>query len=335
MPPETTRDVVLPLDSLDDVEAAVDLARYAEDRGYGYVSTGETTGRNVPVVLGVLADRTEEIGITEDVLSPYGRTPATLGQTAATLQELSDGRFRLRLGASSPALAENWHGLDFDRPLRRVREAIEIVRQVQSGETVEYDGEFFSPSGMALSGPVPPEPAPVDVAALGPKSVEMAGRFADGWVPQLLPLDALEDRMDDLRRGADLGGRSIDDVRVAVHVRSCAIEDGEAARAYARGQVAFMIAIYGPFYRRAIAEAGWEDVTKTVRDRWQKGDREGAVAAVPDALLDELVAAGTPVAARRQVERFEAVDGVDAVQVSFFGEMSGAERRQTLDALAP
>lgn len=163
----------------------------------------------------------------------------------------------------------------------------------------------------------------------------MAGRFADGWVPQLLTLDALDERMDDLRRGASLGDRSIDDVRVALNLRTCAIDDAERAREYARSQIAFMIAVYGPFYRQAIADAGWADLTDTVRSRWHDGDREGAIEAVSDDLLDELVAVGTPEAARRQIERFEAIDGLDVVQVSFFGQMDAEERRATLDAVAP
>lgn len=335
MPVEDGRDIVLPLGEFDDLADAVSLTQFAEDRGYGYVTMGETTGRNVALVLSTLAERTDEIGITDNVLSPYSRTPSLLGQTAVTLQEISDGRFRLRLGASSPALAEQWHGVDYARPLRQLRESIEILEQVQSGDHLDYDGEFFSPSGLKLECPTPDPPAPVDVAALGPKSTEMTGRFADGWVPQLLPLGGLEERMDDLRHGADLGDRSVDDIRVAHTLRCCAIEDGAKAREYARSQVAFMIAIYGPYYRRAIADAGWEAVTAEVGELWQDGEREAAVAAVPDALLDDLVAAGTPEEAREQVERFEAIDGVDAIQVGFFGQMNRQEQEQTLTALAP
>lgn len=335
MPVEDGRDLVLPLGQFDDLADAVSLTKFAEERGYGYVTMGETTGRNVALVLSVLAERTDEIGITDNVLSPYSRTPSLLGQTAVTLQEVSNGRFRLRLGASSPALAEQWHGVDYNRPLRQLRESIEIVRQVQSGDRLDYDGEFFSPGGLALECPTPDPPIPVDVAALGPKSTEMTGRFADGWVPQLLPLDGLKDRLGDLQRGAELGDRSVDDVRVAHTLRCCAIEDGETAREYARSQVAFMVAVYGPYYRQAIADAGWESMTEIVRERWHDGDREGAVAAVSDDLLDELVAVGTPEEARAQIERFEAVDGVDAVQVGFFGQMNREEQEATLDALAP
>ncbi len=335
MSSDPSRDVVLPLGEYDGVSPAVDLARYAEDLGYGFATAGETTGWNVPMILAVIARETGDIGITNDVISPFSRSPSLAGQTAATMQAISDGRFRLRIGASSPALAEDWHGLEFDRPLRRVREAVEIARQVQSGKQVSYDGDAYTPEGLSLTCPAPPEPAPADVAALGPKATEMAGRFADGWVPQLIPYDGFLDRIDDLRRGAKLGDRSIEDVRVAYTLRCCALEDGDTAREYARSQVAFMIALYGPFYRQAIAEAGWETVTGTVRETWLDGNRTEAIAAVPDDLLDEVVAAGTPETVRRQVERFEAIDAVDAIQIGFFGGMDGSERRRTLDALEP
>lgn len=332
---ENSRDLQLPLSDFDQLDEAVAFTQKAEDLGYGYVTTGETTGRNVPLVLSVLAQGTSEIGITDNVVSPYSRSPALLGQTAVTMQEISDGRFRLRVGASSPALAERWHGLDFDRPLRRVRESIEIIRQVQSGDRLDYDGDFYTPDGLKLTCDPPETPAPVDVAALGPKSTEMTGRFADGWVPQLLPINGFKERLEDLERGAELGDRSLDDVRVAHTLRCCALEDGDHARDHARSHIAFMIAIYGPFYRQAIADAGWEDLTEEVRSRWQDGDREGATEAVTDDLLDDLVAAGTPDEAREQVERFEAIDGVDAIQIGFFGRMDREEQEQTLEELAP
>ena len=332
---EPGRDVVLPVSQYDDLDGLYALAEHAEELGYGFLTTGETSGRNVPMILGVLARETDSIGITNDVISPYSRSPALIGQTAVTMQELSGGRFRLRIGASSPALAEDWHGLSFDRPLRRIREAVEIVRRVQTGDPVKYDGEIYTPDGLSLICPAPETPAPVDVAALGPKSTELAGRFADGWVPQLIPYDGLLDRIEDLRRGAELGDRTLEDIRVSYTIRCCALEDGETAREYARSQVAFMIALYGPFYRKAIAEAGWEDVTETVRETWLDGDKSAAIEAIPDELLDDVVAAGTPEQARERIERFEAIDEVDAVQIGFFKGMDDGDRRRTLEALAP
>lgn len=327
------RDVVIPgeMNSIDEIS---EIARLSEELGYDRVSVPEVTGRDAVTLLATLAERTDEIGLSNDVFSPWGRSPAVLGQTGVTLQELSDGRYRMGLGTSSPALTEKWHLGSYDRPLRRLRETIDVVRQVLQGDRIDYDGDYYDGGGLALRGTEPTE-VPIDVAALGPKSVELAGRFADGWVPQLFTPSALADRMEDLQRGASLGDRDTDALRVAVTVRSCALEDADRARGVAARQLAFMVAAYGPYYRESIARQGYDEETDAIVDAWTEGDRGEAVEAVTDEMLDELVAAGTPSDVRETFERFEAVDGVDALRVGFFGEMTAEQRRRTLEVLSP
>ncbi|MFQ3318759.1 MAG: coenzyme F420-dependent oxidoreductase [Natronomonas sp.] len=329
----TERDVVLPggLDSTTDI---IEVATHAEDHGYDRISLPEVTGRDGVTLLATLAERTDRIGLSNDVFSPWGRSPAVLGQTGVTLQELSDGRYRMGLGTSSSDLTEKWHLAEFDRPLRRLRETIDIVNQVTSGDRIDYEGEFFDGGGLKLRG-VEPAEVPIDVAALGPKAVELAGRFADGWVPQLFTPDALADRMADFRRGADLGDRNADDLRVAVTVRSCALDDAEQARDIAARQIAFLVAAYGPYYQKSVASQGFEAETDAIQSAWDDGDRAAAVDAVSEEMVDGLVAAGTPEDVRSTVERFEAVDGLDAVRVGFFGEMTADQRRWTVETLAP
>lgn len=339
----TTLDLVLPGD-VPDADDYVALAQRGEELGFARASVPEVTGRDGATLLAALAAETDRIGLSNSVFSPYSRSPALLGQTAVTLAELSGGRYRMGLGTSSPALAERWHGEPFDRPLRRLREAIEVVRQVMDGGSVDYDGDCFDLGGLSLSVSPPDEPVPLDVAALGPKAVELAGRFGDGWVPQLFTPAGLEDRMADLRRGAELGDRSSDGgaaggdpaaaLRVSPTLRCCATDDPEVARGMARRQLAFMVGAYGPYYRESIARQGHADVTEAVHDAWQAGERGRAVEAIPDALLDDLVAAGTPEDVRGTVERFAAVDGVDAVRVGFLGEMGDDDRRATMEAVA-
>jgi len=318
-----------------DLSETVEQVQYAEELGYEYVSLGETTGIDGVTLLTTLAERTEEIGLTNDVFSPYSRSPALLGQSALSLHQVSGGRNRLGLGTSSPALAERWHGLDYDQPLRRLRETIEIIRQVNSGERLDYDGEIFQIGGLQYANEVPDDPPAIDVAALGPKTVELAGRFADGWTPQFFTPEGLEDRLEDLRRGAELGDRDPDDVRVALTFRACAHEDRERARQLGRNQVAFMIGRYGPYYRQSVAQQGWEDVTQNVKEAYDAGDDEAAVAAVPDELLDDLVAAGTPDEVRETVDEFRQVEGLDALRIAFFAGMTREEEDRTLEVLAP
>jgi alkanesulfonate monooxygenase SsuD/methylene tetrahydromethanopterin reductase-like flavin-dependent oxidoreductase (luciferase family) len=185
------RDLFLPVAAQPSVETLVDYARLAEDLGYDRAWLPETWGRDAVTTLTTVAERTDDIGIGTSVVNVYSRSPALLGQTATTLQEVSDGRFRLGLGPSGPVLVEGWHGMEYDRPLRRTREYVEVVRQVLTGETVEYDGDLFQLSGFRLRCSPPDAPPGIDAGGMGPKSVELAGRFADGWHALMLTREAL------------------------------------------------------------------------------------------------------------------------------------------------
>lgn len=335
MPAGAKLDVTLPLNSFSSMDAAIKFAQEAEDKGYSFVSMSEVTGHNAVAIQGALAARTKEIGITNDVISPYARSPALLGQTAATIHQLSDGRYRMGLGASSPPLVERWHGREFERPVRTLRESIEIINQILNSEQVDYSGEIFNLGGLKPEfDAIEPKP-PIDIASLGPKSVEMTGRFADGWVPQLFTPDGLQERLEDLERGAELGGRSIEDLRVTPTYRCCALQDGERARTLARSHLVFMLAAYGPYYRESVANQGWADVTEEIHERWQEGDKNGAHEALPDELMDKLVGAGRPEEVRERIRQFAELDGVDAIRISFSNRQKVDELKRTRDALAP
>lgn len=328
-------DLVVSVSDHDSLDSVAEQARRAEECGFARVSAGETTGWDMVTTFAVVGERTDRIGISNDVLSPYGRAPSVLAQTALTMHEATGGRFRLGLGTSSPAIAERWHGGSFDRPLRRLRETIDIVRAVYEGGSVSYDGDIYQLNGLSYERSTPDDPPPIDVAALGPKAVELAGRFGDGWVPQLFTPDGLNDRLGDLRRGAELGDRDLDDLRVAPLVRCFASEDREHARETVRSMVAFLIGAYGPFYGQSVATQGYGDVVSEIRSAWKDRDTSAMAAALPDELLDELAAAGTPEEVRERIERFGRIDGVSAVRVGFVRGMSQAEKKATMDALTP
>jgi len=328
-------DLILMAEDHQTVDSAAEQAQRAESHGFETVSMGETTGWNVVPALAVLAERTDDIAIADDVLSPYARAPAVYGQTALTMHDISDGRFRLGLGTSSPALAERWHSNSFDQPLRRLRETIDVIRAVYEGGSVTYEGDIFEMGGLDYSRQVPDDPPPVDVASLGPKATELTGRFADGWVPQLFTTGALADRMDDLRHGAELGDRSVEDVRVSPIVRTCIDEDPDRARMLARQMVAFLIGAYGPFYGQSVAEQGYAEEVAEIRDAWEDRDTAAMADALHDEMLESLAAVGTPETVRQRIEEYTSVDGVDAVRVGFVSGMSQADKERTLAALEP
>lgn len=331
----TARDVHLPVAAQSGVESLVSYTQQAERSEYDRVWLPETWGRDAVSVLTVIAERTDSIGLGSSILPVYSRSPALMGQAAATLQEVSNGRFRLGIGPSGPAVIGGWHGEAFDQPLRRTREYIEIVTRVLSGESVEYDGEIFQLSGFRLRSE-PPEPAPpIDAAGLGPKSVELAGRFADGWHAVVFTPDGIRDRLEDLERGADLGDRDPSEIRTTLSLTCCALDDRERARDLARQHTAFYVGGMGTYYRESLARQGYEEEANAIASAWANGEREEALEHISEELLDELCAAGTPEEARESIERFEAIEGLNAVAVSFPRGATETEIGATIEALAP
>ena len=331
----TARDVYLPVAAQPSVETLVGLSQLAEHVGYDRVWLPETWGRDAVTTLTSIAHGTTDIGIGSSLINVFSRSPALVGQTAATLQEVSDGRVRLGVGPSGPRVIEGWHGADFDRPLRRTREAIDIIKRVLSGDSVEYDGDIFELSGFRLRCD-PPDPAPpIDAGGLGPKAVELAGRFADGWHALLFTPEGMADRLENFEKGVELGDRDRSSQRVTLSVPCCALDDGERARELTRQHLAFYIGGMGTYYRDALARQGYEEIATDVFERWQAGERDAAQSRISDDLLDSLAVAGTPEACRDHIAQFEGIDGVDALNISFPRAAERADIEATMDVLAP
>jgi coenzyme F420-dependent oxidoreductase len=326
-------DLLVRLGDYDQPQGVAERAVQAEELGFDRITVGETTGWNIVPPLTLAAERTEELGISNDVISPYGRTPSMLAQTALTMQAAADGRFRFGIGPSSPAITERWHGQEFDRPLRRTREVIEIMRAVYEEGNPAYDGEIFEIPGLGYERGPSENPPPIDVGTLGPKATEMAGRFGDGWAPQLFTRDGLRDRLEDLERGAELGGKALSDLRVAPIVRGIASEDRDAAREKARGTIAFLLGAYGPYYGNSVADQGYPDVVDEIRAAWEERDTDAMAAALPEDVLDELAPAGTPEEVREWVEEYSEIEGVDAVRLGFVNGMTEEDKRTTMEAI--
>src|SRR3954447_23067879 len=175
---------------------AADEVVALEQAGLDIVWVAEAYGFDSPTLMGYLVARTETVEIGSAILNIYSRTPALLAQTAAGLDNVSGGRAILGLGASGPQVIEGWHGLPYSKPLGRTREAIEIIRAAMRREKLEFQGKSFTlplpaDEGTGLGKPLKmlthPErdTVPIYIAALGPKSVEGAAEYADGWLPFL------------------------------------------------------------------------------------------------------------------------------------------------------
>src|SRR4051812_36796308 len=165
------------------------LVLEAERLGFSVVWAAEAYGSDAVTVLAYLAAKTSRIDVGSAVLQIPARTPTMTAMTAATLDRLSNGRFRLGLGVSGPQVSEGWHGVRFSQPLLRTREYVAIVNSALRRETVAFEGKYFTlplpdGPGKALKLTVHPirDHVPISLAAVGPKNLELAGEIADGWL---------------------------------------------------------------------------------------------------------------------------------------------------------
>lgn len=273
--------------------AAVELVRQAEQLGVDSVWVAEHWAGDAFTPLAYLAGQTSTIRLATGIAQIGARTPAMLAMTAQSLQALSDGRFVLGLGTSGPQVMEGWHGIRFDRPLRRTRETIEILRSITAGERLEHDGEIYElplpdGDGRSIRSLMPPGPLPVYVAALGPANLRLTGELADGWIGNSFFPETADVFLEPLRYGAHRAGRdpSALDLTVAVGVELT--EDVEAAgRRHAQGY-AFTFGAMGTanrnFYNDAFERQGYGDDVRAVQQLWRDGDRIGARRRVPTAI---------------------------------------------------
>jgi F420-dependent oxidoreductase-like protein len=303
------------------------LALEAERLGFDSAWSAESYGSDAFSVCAWVAARTSSIGIGTAVAQIPARTPATTAMSALTIDHLSDGRFRLGLGVSSPVVSEGWHGIPFDRPLTRTREYVSVVREIFRRESpLEYHGHVYDlplthGSGKALKSilhPLRPQ-LPIYLAAIGAKAVELAGEVADGWIPAFYAPAHASALDEALRRGLDAAGRLRSEIDVAPMVRVCLGDDVHACRAAVKEMIALYVGGMGSrqtnFYADLVRRYGYADEADRVQALYLAGDRRKAVQAVSDALVDEVALVGPR---GRIAERLSAwrSSGVDMLIVS-------------------
>jgi coenzyme F420-dependent oxidoreductase len=298
-----------------DHDRTLELARRAESVGLDAVWVGETWGWEAFTLLGELAQATESVTLGTGIVPVYSRSPALLGQAAATAARATDGRFVLGLGVSGPAVVERWHGVDFDRPVGRTAETVDVVKRVLSGEVVDYEGESFDLSGFRLRVETPGD-VPVYVGALGETNVRMAGAEADGWMPVFVPESRLETLREEFVAGAERRGRDPADLAVVPNTVAAVSEDGERAREAVRHHVAFYVGTMGSFYHRMLSESGYADEADAVRAAWREDGPEAAADRVPASVVDAATVAGTPEEAAERLSAYESF-GADGVSLFF------------------
>ena len=282
----------------EDPTGQLELARQAEILGFSVVWAAEAYGSDSPTVLAWLAAQTSSIDVGSAVMQIPARTPALTAMTAASLDVLSGGRFRLGLGVSGPQVSEGWHGVRFSSPLGRTREYITVVRTALARQTVAFQGDHYqlplaNGPGKALKLTITSvsERIPIYLAAVGPKNLELAGELADGWLAVFYAPDYAAEQRAQIAIGRGRAGKSMDgfDVVPSVPVviggdpRLCA----DAVRPYAALYLGGMGSREKNFYNALAVRMGFAEAAATVQELYLDRRHRDAMAAIPFDFLDQ------------------------------------------------
>ena len=285
----------------------IDLVEIAEGVGFGAFWKGESNSTDPLVLISAAAGRTKTIKLGTAIYHIYGRSPVTLGIQSATLQDLSGGRLLLGLGVANKSIA-GWHGGVFDRPLKRAREYVEIVRKVAAGERVEYEGEIYQTGKRFQLSWKPSYPnVPIYLAGLGPQMTKLVGKIADGVVINMATPAKIREIAARVREGAREAGRDPSKIEIIAKSRVSLNPD----RALVRSRLRQVLTFYNiaDHYSDMLRGMGFESEVNAIQAAFQKGGFKAAVGALTDEYMDKLpVVPGTSIGEikERMIPFFEA-----------------------------
>ena len=299
-----------------DRKAMGELVQTAESIGLHGVWISEPWGYDSSALLGWCAANTRRLTLGSHVASVYSRSPAMTAGMAASLWSLTEGRFRLGLGVSGPAVVEGWHGAPFEHPMERTRDTVAVIRQVLSGDPVDYHGKTLSVP-LAGSGRAPlrfalragDAPVPIYLAALGPANQRLAAEIADGWTPTPYSPDHHQLFAAALIQASQDNGRRI---AVAPVAPVAVGADRGALHELERAWSAFYLGSMGDFYADAARRMGFADMVAAVRHHTRSGDRAAARQAVTDDYIDSIGLFGSAADIGQKLRRYEQI-GADEV----------------------
>jgi probable F420-dependent oxidoreductase len=312
-----------------------EILQQAEAAGYTDLWSLEVDSTDAFSPLALAAGWTEQMRLGTAIAGTFTRGPMTLAMSAAAVAEAAPGRFVLGLGTSSSAITETWNGIPFTKPFTRTRDVFRAVRSALAGERVTVDTSTTHVNSFRLTRPVA-GPVPIYLAALRGRMLRLAGAEADGVIINWLAAEDVSTVLREVRAGAQEAGRDPDAIEVVSRLFVCVSNDVPAARQIARRYIAayLTVPVYSEFHRWL----GRGDALKPMFDAWNAGDRRGALAAIPDEIVDAVFIAGDAATCRARIQAY--VDAgvhtpvVYPIPISLDWNEQGRESRSAVEALA-
>lgn len=276
-----------------DRKGVLRAAQLADDLGYDSIWIPEAWAYEQFQLLTEIAVHTKRIKLGTGIANVFSRSAGLLAMSAATLDEISEGRVILGLGTSGKVVVENFHGVPYEKPLTRMRDSIKIMRTLWRGDRLSPDlSRLFALRHFKLEmKPLRPD-IPVYVASLQEKAVKEIGQIADGWLPTFWPYRRFKEGLALVAEGARAAGRNPAAIELAPFVACVPIDDRAAARALVKPGVSFYIGGMGVYYHEMFCRFGFKENADLVRDLYNRGQRREAAAAVSDELMDAISICG-------------------------------------------
>ncbi len=322
-------------------EMVVEFVRAADRLGYETLWIAEAYGWDAFTVLTQLAGQTERIKLGTGIVNVFSRSPALIGQTAASLDSISNGRFVLGLGTSGHQVVSGWHGVPFDRGVRRMRETIDIVRLVLARERVVYDGEIFHlEMGLKLITHPVRRRIPIYLATLTPTGVQLAGELADGWLPVFFSPAHFESVIKpDLEKGAARSGRPLSDLSICPIQSVVVTDDRAAGRDLVRPHLNLYIGGMGSreknYYNQLFRRYGFEEEAARIQDLYLERRKEESLKLISDEMVDLVTIIGPAQECQERIAELEKA-GINEISVAL--SVPGNDpvaMMSALEALAP
>ena len=287
--------------SLFNTQDILEFARQLDNRPVHSIWIPESWGREAFVMLGAIASLTSKIKLGTSIVSMFSRSPATTAMAASTLGNLSRNRTIIGIGASTPVLAENWHGIKFELPLKRMKEYVICFKTITSGGTINFDGNFFKLKNLKIMHKSSRKKIPVFLAAVNTGMIKLATEIADGIIFYLRPRDELEKTIEFTRSIISRKSKSFDICTVLITAVSNKHPD--LARIRAAKTLAFYVAV-GKYYSEFLASHGFKNEVKQITSEYQKNGGDNISKFVTDTMLDSLTICGTAEECIKSLKKF-------------------------------
>ena len=309
------------------------LSTQAEKNGFEAVWVPEGGGRDSLTSLATIAMKTDAVKLGTGILPIFARTPTNTAMGAAGMAAVSDGRFLLGLGVGHAPTVESRDGIPFNQPMTRMRETIQIIKALLSGEEVNFTGKQFKITGASMGAATPKTKVPIYIAALGPQMLEMVGELADGVLMNWTAVDYLGEAIGHIKRGAEKAGRDPNEIDIAGYVRVAVGDNLTESRVSLRRQVARYAS--NPFYRNFFAQTGFDKEMSAAAAALADGNLDKAADSITEEMQDQVAIVGTVEECRAALEKRRAAGLQLPVIAPFAVGDNMASHRHVIEAMAP